>query len=251
MRDKEELLRILEAFKREEISLEEAMNFILDRGWEDLGFAKVDYGRLKRIRIPEVVFCPGKAKEEIVAIFKRLYEKNGRALATRASREVWEAIKSDFPQAEYYPRGRLIVVGELPQPKGERYVAVVTGGTSDIPVAEEAAVTLRFLGERAREIYDVGIAGVHRLLDNIEHLREASLIIAIAGMEGALPSLLASLLGKPIIAVPTSIGYGASFGGIAPLLSMLNSCAPGVAVVNIDGGFSAAVFAHLLLQSLT
>ena len=251
MRDKEELLRILEAFKREEISLEEAMNLILDRGWEDLGFAKVDYGRLKRIRIPEVVFCPGKSIEEIKAITKRLYEKNGRALATRASQEVWEAVKESLPQAEYYPRGRLIVVGELPQPKGERYVAVVTGGTSDIPVAEEAAVTLRFLGERAKEIYDVGIAGVHRLLDNIEHLKEASLIIAVAGMEGALPSLLASLLGKPIIAVPTSIGYGASFGGIAPLLSMLNSCAPGVVVVNIDAGFSAGVFAHLLLQSLT
>jgi hypothetical protein len=251
VRDKEELLRILQAFKSGEITLEETMNMIWDRGWEDLGFAKVDYGRLKRIRIPEVIFCPGKNIDEITVILKKLYEKNGRALATRASQEVWEAVKDCFPQAEYYPRGRVIVVGELPQPRGERYVAVVTGGTSDIPVGEEAVVTLRFLGERAKEIYDVGIAGVHRLLDNTEQLRGASLIIAVAGMEGALPSLLASLLGKPIIAVPTSVGYGASFGGIAPLLSMLNSCAPGIAVVNIDGGFSASVFAHLLLQSLT
>ncbi len=249
MRDKSELLRILKAFKNEEISLEEAVEMLQDRGWDDLGFAKVDFGRLARVRIPEVVFCPGKDKKEVVAILERLYARNGRALATRASQDIWEEVRTRFPNAEYYPRSRAIVVGELPQPKGEKYVAVVTAGTSDIPVGEEAVVTLRFLGDKVREIYDVGIAGIHRLLDNIEHLRGASLIIAVAGMEGALPSVIASLLGKPIIAVPTSIGYGASFSGLAPLLAMLNSCAPGVAVVNIDAGFSAAVFAHLLLET--
>lgn len=249
MVNREELIDLLNAFKRGEITLEEALERISDRGWLDLGFAKVDYGRLKRTSIPEVVFCPGKGKEEVVGILEKLYEKNGRALATRASPEVWEEVKKRFPQAIYYPKGRAIILGELPEPQGEKYVAVVTGGTADIPIGEEAVLTLKFLGNRVMEIYDVGIAGIHRFLDNLEHLRKASAIIAVAGMEGALPSLLASLLGKPIIAVPTSIGYGASFGGLAPLLAMLNSCAPGVAVVNIDGGFSAAVFTHLLLRS--
>ncbi len=250
MVDDEGLKEILTAFKNGEITLEEVVVKIRDRGWLELGFAKVDYGRLKRIRIPEVVFCQGKEEEEIVAILERLYEKNGRVLATRASPEVWETVKGRFPEAVYYPRGKVIIVGKLPEPKGKKYIAVVTGGTSDIPVGEEAVLTLRFLGERVKEIYDIGVAGMHRLLDNLEHMEKASVIIAIAGMEGALPSVLASLLGKPVIAVPTSIGYGASFGGLAPLLTMLNSCAPGVAVVNIDAGFSAAVFAHLLLRSL-
>jgi len=249
MVDKEELEKILNAFKKEEITLDEAVERIRDRGWLDLGFAKVDYGRVKRIRIPEVVFCPGKTNEEIVSIMERLYEKNQRVLATRANPEVWEAVRKRFPTAVYYPKSRAIILGDLPESQSERYVAVVTGGTSDIPVGEEAVLTLRFLGDRVMELYDVGIAGVHRLLDNLEHLERASIVIAIAGMEGALPSFLASILGKPIIAVPTSIGYGASFGGLAPLLAMLNSCAPGVAVVNIDAGFSAGIFAHLLLQA--
>lgn len=240
---------MLLSLQRGELSIDEVVERITDRGWYDLGFAKVDYGRLKRVRIPEFVFCPGKTPEEIIAILEHLYKTNGKALATRASPEVWEAVKEKLPDAVYYPKGRIIMVGNLPQPKTERYIAVVTGGTSDIPIGEEAVLTLRFMGDKVKEIYDVGIAGVHRLLDNIEHLQGASAIIAIAGMEGALPSLLASLLGKPIIAVPTSIGYGASFGGLAPLLAMLNSCAPGVAVVNIDSGFSAAIFAHLLLHS--
>lgn len=250
MVNKEELRELLNAFKNGDISLEETVEKITDRGWLDLGFAKVDYGRLKRIKIPEVVFCPGKEKEEIIAILERLYEKNGRVLATRASPDIWEAIKERFPNASYYSKGRVVIIGELPEPQDERYVAVVTGGTSDIGVGEEAVLTLRFLGNRVKEIYDIGIAGVHRLLDNLEQLEKASLVIAIAGMEGALPSVLASLMGKPVIAVPTSVGYGASFGGLSPLLAMLNSCAPGVAVVNIDAGFSAAVFAHLLLRSL-
>lgn len=250
MLNKEELRELLNAFKNGELSLDETVEQITDRGWLDLGFAKVDYGRLKRVRIPEVVFCPGKEIHEIIAIIKRLYEKNGRVLATRASSDVWESVRMNFTDVQYYPKGRVIVVGGLPEAVGERYVAVVTGGTSDIGVGEEAVMTLRFLGDRVKEIYDVGIAGVHRLLDNLEHLEKASVIIAIAGMEGALPSVLASLLGKPIIAVPTSVGYGASFGGLAPLLAMLNSCAPGVVVVNIDAGFSAAVFAHFILQTL-
>lgn len=236
----------MRALQEGRLTVEEVKERI--QGWEELEFAKVDHGRWNRIGVPEVIFCPGKAPEEIVEIMRRLYEKNGRVMATRASPQVWEVVRENLPEAEYFPKGRVIVWGEMPPPQGKGFVAVATGGTSDIPVAEEAVVTLRFLGRRVEGIYDVGIAGIHRLLGNLRKLREASVIIAIAGMEGALPSVIAGLVGKPVIAVPTSIGYGASFGGIAPLLSMLNSCAPGVAVVNIDAGFSAGVFAHLLLK---
>lgn len=225
----------------------------------DLDYAVLDHHRAGRTGVPEVVFGQGKTPEQTVEIMARIVEREGRVLATRLSPATMTAIQSRFPDANCYELARVAILDRRPPAEQQAaaaaladetrpYVAVVTAGTSDLPVAEEAALTLTFLGARVVRVNDVGVAGLHRLLSRRKILEEAQVIIAVAGMEGALPSVIGGLVACPVIAVPTGIGYGASFGGLAALLAMLNSCAPGVAVFNIDNGFGAAVHAFKILK---
>ena len=206
----------------------------------DLGFARVDIDRVRRCGFPEVIFGAGKTPEEVLAIGRVLLEKNGVLLVSRSNEEQHRALSSAFPTARWHARARCLTVELEPWPKCEAVVGVICAGTSDLPVADEAAVTLEIFGNRVERITDVGVAGVHRLLAARDRLEACSVLIVVAGMEGALPSAVAGLVSKPVIAVPTSVGYGASFGGLAALLGMLNSCGSGVTVVNIDNGFGAA-----------
>lgn len=220
------------------------------KNYEDLGFAKVDLHRHIRKGFPEVIYCEGKAPEQVVKIAKRIWEHGHDVLATRADRKDFLAVKKILKKAKYHEAARIVTVQKEPP----RYigagslVSIITAGTADLPVAEEAAVTAEFLGNKVERIYDVGVAGIHRLLKNLDKIKKAKVIIVVAGMEGALPSVVGGLIDKPIIAVPTSVGYGASFKGLSALLTMMNSCAPGVAVVNIDNGFGAAVMAHYIVK---
>jgi len=209
-------------------------------GFTDLGFAKVDTDRRRRCGFPEVIFGKGKTPEEVAAIARVILRKDPVVLASRATEEQFEAVAAAFPEAQWHERARCITVERPALPKLPGMVAVVCAGTSDLPVADEAAVTLDVFGNRVERFSDVGVAGIHRLLAVRDQLEAANVIIVAAGMEGALPSAVAGLVSKPIIAVPTSVGYGASFGGLAALLGMLNSCGSGVTVVNIDNGFGAA-----------
>jgi hypothetical protein len=212
-------------------------------------FANLDHDRARRTGIAEVIFCQGKTADQVVEIVGRMVEREGRVLATRAAPDIAQAVLQRFPDARHHAQARIISIGSAPLAREVApYVAVATAGTSDIPVAEEAALTLEFLGRSVRRVYDVGVAGIHRLLNRADVLQGAHVVIAVAGMEGALPSVIGGLVACPVIAVPTSIGYGASFNGLAALLAMLNSCAPGVAVVNIDNGFGAAALAHKILN---
>ncbi|MGE3171760.1 MAG: nickel pincer cofactor biosynthesis protein LarB [Planctomycetota bacterium] len=208
----------------------------------DLGFATVDLERAERCGLPEVVFCPGKIPADAAAIAVEIVAGCGRVLLTRAEPAHAAAVRGALPDAQWHERARCLVVDRAP-PTPAGGVAVVAAGTADLPVAEEAAVTLEFAGVRVERHFDVGVAGLHRLLARVPAIRRASCAVAVAGMEGALPSVLAGLLDRPVIAVPTSVGYGAHFGGLAPLLAMLNSCAAGVAVVNVDNGFGAGYLA--------
>jgi NCAIR mutase (PurE)-related protein len=205
----------------------------------DLGFARVDTDRRRRTGFPEVIFGLGKTPEEVAAIARVILEREPVLLATRVTAEQFEAVHRDFPDASFHQRARCLTVERQPLPKRPQPVAVICAGTSDLPVAEEASVTLEIFGNRVEKIYDAGVAGLHRLLGETDKLRECAVLIVVAGMEGALPSVVAGLVDKPVIAVPTSTGYGASFGGVAALLGMLNSCGSGVTVVNIDNGFGA------------
>lgn len=244
------LRQILEGVRSGAVEIEAALAMLRDLPYEDLGFARLDHHRALRQGVPEVVFCPGKSTEQIVAIVEKLAARNRRVMATRASAEVFAAVQDAFPSAKYYQPARIIVVetGEAPPVPGpdEPYILVLSGGTSDIPVAEEAAVTAELLGSRVERLYDVGVAGLHRLLDHRQVLFGARVNVVVAGMDGALASVVGGLVTNPVIAVPTSVGYGASFAGLAALLTMLNSCAPGVAVVNIDNGFGAGYLAHII-----
>jgi pyridinium-3,5-biscarboxylic acid mononucleotide synthase len=206
----------------------------------DLGFARVDVDRRRRTGFPEVIFGPGKKPEEVARIASVILERETVLLATRISREQFEAVQGEFPAAKFHERARCLTIEREPLPPRPRPVGVVAAGTSDLPVAEEAAVTLEIFGNRVERVYDAGVAGLHRLLVETDRLRGCGALIVVAGMEGALPSVVAGLVDKPVIAVPTSTGYGASFGGLAALLGMLNSCGSGVTVVNIDNGFGAA-----------
>jgi NCAIR mutase (PurE)-related protein len=206
----------------------------------DLGFARVDTDRARRCGFPEVIFGAGKTPEEVVAIGRVLLEKNGVLLVSRASEAQHQALAASFPTVRWHERARCLTVELTPWPKCEGVVGVICAGTSDLPVADEAAVTLEIFGNPVERIADVGVAGVHRLMAVRERLEACTVLIVVAGMEGALPSAVAGLVSKPVIAVPTSVGYGASFGGLAALLGMLNSCGSGVTVVNIDNGFGAA-----------
>lgn len=244
--NEQELRQLLDGVRAGKISIAEAVDKLKAPHFDDLGFAKVDTHRSLRKGFPEVVYCEGKTKEEVVAIVDRILAREDNLLATRASEEVYEAVKQGHPDAVYNKRARTITVERKALPKKGGKILVVSAGTSDMDVAEEAVVTARMLGNEVESLYDVGVAGIHRLLSHSEKLRQASVIIVVAGMEGALPSVVAGLVDKPVIAVPTSKGYGANFGGIAPLLAMLNSCASGVTVVNIDNGFGAGYSASLI-----
>ncbi len=230
-----------------EVAIEDAMEVLRDLPFEDLGYAKIDHHRELRSGFPEVIFCPGKTPEQVAEIFVRLASQSGRVLATRADEEYFRFVAVKVPGAKYNPIGKTITYCAEPIiPNGRGKIAVVTAGTSDLPVAEEAAETALIMGNEVERIYDVGVAGVHRLFSRLDTLRAAEVLIVIAGMEGALASVVGGLVYKPIIAVPTSVGYGASFGGLSALLGMLTSCASGVTVVNIDNGFGAAYAASLI-----
>jgi pyridinium-3,5-biscarboxylic acid mononucleotide synthase len=220
-------------------------------GFSDLGFAKIDVGRLERRGFPEAVFTEGKSPDELTQILKALVEKNGVALATRARAEHFDKVVQTLPDARFESVGGCIVIERTPMPRLLGRVVVVSAGTTDRYVVEEARVTLELFGNSVEVIHDIGVAGIHRALAARDQIETASVAIVVAGMEGALPSVIAGLVGKPVIAVPTSVGYGASFGGIAALLGMLNSCASGVTVVNIDNGFGAAYAASLINREIT
>ena len=238
---------VLEQVKNGAMSVEEADRFFQEKPYEDLGYAKLDLHRRTRSGYPEVVFCQGKENAYLTGIFKTLYEKNGLVMGTRASIEQAELVREVLPFAEYDPVSRILKAAApgsiLPQ-KGR--IAVCSGGTADIAAAEEAAQTAEFFGARVDRIYDVGVSGLHRLLSRLEQIRKANVVIAVAGMEGALESVIGGLADCPVIAVPTSVGYGANFSGLSALLSMLNSCASGVSVVNIDNGFGAGYLASMI-----
>ncbi len=232
---------VLEKFKDGRISLEEAERFFKRQPFEELGFAKLDMHRRVRSGFAEVIFCQGKADDHLLEIFGRIYEAEGEVMGTRASREQYELIRERYPLAEYDEVSRIIKISREKKLAGR--IAVCTAGTADIPVAEEAAQTAEYFGSYADRIYDVGVCGIHRLLSQLDRLEAANCVVAVAGMEGALASVIGGLVDKPVIAVPTSVGYGAGFGGVAALLTMINSCANGIAVVNIDNGYGAGYIA--------
>ncbi|MBI1894004.1 MAG: nickel pincer cofactor biosynthesis protein LarB [Candidatus Rokubacteria bacterium] len=243
--DEERLRRLIDALQRGEVTAAEALAELRRLPFADLGFAKVDHHRALRTGSAEAILCQGKTVEQVVAIAERLARAHSNVLVTRAPHEIFVAIQAAGLPAEYHPKARVVVVNPKPQ-EGVGLIAVVSAGTADQAVADEAAVTCEALGNRVERIYDVGVAGLHRVLDHYPLMQEANVIIVVAGMEGALPSVVGGLVDRPVIAVPTSVGYGASLGGIAALLAMLNSCAPGVSVVNIDNGFGAAQQANLI-----
>ena len=234
--------QLLERVKEGSMPLEEAEEYLKKLPYEDIGCAKLDYHRALRAGFGEVIYGPGKTVEQIAEICSHFAERRQNVLATRVSPEQAAAVKRRLPEAEYEKTGRTLqLVFEKKSPSG--YVAVCTGGTADIPVAEEAARTAEFFGCRVERFFDVGVAGIHRLFSKLDEIRKANCIVAAAGMEGALPGVISGLVENPVIAVPTSVGYGAGFQGVAPLLTMLNSCAEGISVVNIDNGFGAGYLA--------
>jgi NCAIR mutase (PurE)-related protein len=250
--DPQDLKELLEHVREGSVSPDEAAKRLAKLPYEDLGFAKIDHHRALRRGFPEAVFGEGKTPEQIVGIVERIAGHGQRVLVTRTCAEVHRQVAAVRPEARYHEAARCITVETTGQvTKLEGRVAVTAAGTSDLPVAEEAVVTATFHGAEVDRIYDVGVAGLHRLLDRAETIREADVVLVVAGMEGALPSVVAGLVDAPVIAVPTSVGYGASFKGLAALLAMLNSCASGVGVVNIDNGFGAAHLACLILRGRT
>jgi NCAIR mutase (PurE)-related protein len=226
----------------------EALEKLKELPYQDLGFANLDQHRNIRTGSPETIYCEGKTPEQTALIVEKMRESNSGVLCTRASCEVYAKVKEAAPEAVYRPAARMIVIGGTEAPPSAKTIAVITAGTSDIPVAEEAAVTAEFMGNRVDRVYDVGVAGIHRLFARLPRIRAANVVVAVAGMEGALASVVGGLVDKPVIAVPTSVGYGASFGGLSALLTMLNSCSAGVAVVNIDNGFGAGYLASKINQ---
>ena len=241
--DTSQILDLLRLVASGESTPESALSRLRTLPYEDLGFAKVDHHRSLRKGYPETIFCAGKTPEQVVIIANRMREEGSNVLGTRCTPTIKEAVLAGCPDAVYHEAARAFTITVAPPPLLDGYIAVVCAGTSDIPVAEEAVTTCEALGNRVERVYDVGVAGIHRLLGQRNRLEAANVIIVCAGMEGALPSVIAGLASAAVIAVPTSVGYGASFGGIAALLGMLNSCATGLTVVNIDNGFGAAVAA--------
>jgi len=242
-----ELLRdLLNEVRAGTRTVESAVDRLRDLPFEDLGYARLDHHRALRTGFPEVVFCEGKRVDQIIEILERLGQKHSSVLATRASREVYEAVVTRIPAASYFADARIIQLGTNEVEPTATTVLIVCAGTADVPVAEEAAVTAGALGSRVERLYDVGVAGVHRLLAARARLNSANVIVVVAGMDGVLPTIVGGLVAAPVIAVPTSIGYGTGLGGVGALMTMLNACAPGIAVVNIDNGFGAGYMAHLI-----
>jgi NCAIR mutase (PurE)-related protein len=234
---------ILEKVYEHQLSPKEAIERLKDYPYQDLEFAKIDHHRELRKGIPEIIYGLGKTGPQILKIGQEIIRKGGNLLVTRVEPEIYRALKGKIPGAVYNPAARTITMKQKEAARGKGKIVVMTAGTSDIPVAEEAFVTCDILGNETERVYDVGVAGLHRLFGEFERIKQARVVITVAGMEGALPSVVAGLVSVPVIAVPTSIGYGASFKGLAALLAMLNSCPGGVAVVNIDNGFGAALLA--------
>jgi len=248
----EQLQQLLEQVKNGQLEIDQAMEKLRHLPFEDLGFACVDHHRQIRRGFPEVIYCPGKTTEQIIEIFTSLADRGNNVLATRAEPQVFDALAktNKFPKARYEKLARAIVLKQKELPQSKSILPIVTAGTSDLPVACEAQVTAEIMGQRTELICDVGVAGLHRLFKHLPNLQQANIIIVVAGMEGALASVLGGLVSCPVIAVPTSVGYGASFQGLSALLTMLNSCASGITVVNIDNGFSAAVTATLINRKI-
>ena len=242
-----ELKKILEDVKNNELDIDSALEILKDLPYEDLGYAHINHHRSIRNGYPEVIYCKGKSDEHILGIIDRMNKKNTNILGTRCRKETFEKIIKIYPNAEYEELSQILKIkNEEIKEQGKGKILIVTGGTSDIPVADEAYFTAEFFGNKVERLYDVGVAGIHRLLSNRNIIEEARVIVAVAGMEGALPSVVGGLVDVPVIAVPTSVGYGANFDGLAPLLAMLNSCASGISVVNIDNGFGAGYLASII-----
>lgn len=246
--DRDYLAKLLGQVKDGTVGVDQALEALRDLPFEDLGFAKIDHHRSLRTGFPEVVFCQGKQPEQVATIIEKLSSAHNNILATRAAPEIYNAVKKTCLTARYNQVARCITIEKEPGPKFHTPVLIISAGTADLPVAEEAAVTAEIMGNTVTRLYDVGVAGIHRLLYHKSAIDQAGVIIVVAGMEGALASVVGGLVDVPVVAVPTSVGYGASFGGIAALLAMLNSCAAGISVVNIDNGFGAASMATSIVR---
>ncbi|MFH0983875.1 MAG: nickel pincer cofactor biosynthesis protein LarB [Planctomycetota bacterium] len=249
--DESRIRELLNAVREDRVDLEQAISTLRSMPFEDLGFAKVDHHRALRCGFPEVIYCEGKTVEQVTAIIEARVAQGGNVLGTRASPAMFEAVSRRFPTAAYNPLARTITIQQIESTGGGGTIAIVSAGTSDLPVAEEARETAEIMGQKTQTFYDVGVAGIHRLLAHSGALQAAPVIVVVAGMEGALASVVGGLVDCPVIAVPTSVGYGASFHGLAALLTMLNSCASGVAVVNIDNGFAAGYIAAQINRRVT
>ena len=241
--DERRLIRLLDEVRVGKRSIADAVDRLRTLPFEDLGFASVDHHRALRQGFPEVIFCEGKTRKQVVAIARGLLTRSRTVLATRVSPDTARGLKQLDRRARYHAEARVVTIGK-PNGRAQGDILIVTAGTADVPVAEEARLTAEIMGSRVETLYDVGVAGIHRVLNRHARLREARAVIVVAGMDGVLPSVVGGLIDRPVIAVPTSRGYGASFGGLAALLTMLNSCAAGVGVMNIDNGFGAGVLAH-------
>jgi NCAIR mutase (PurE)-related protein len=242
----EEISKILESVKNQEINTNEALSLLKDFSFQELEYAKIDHHRELRTGYPEIIYCSGKTTEQVKGIISAMLEKEVDIMATRASETLFKAVKDLHPEMNYYNKARIISIRKREQVIPDTNICIITAGTSDIPVAEEAAVTAELLGNKTERIFDVGVAGIHRLMNKLDIIKKSRVVIVVAGMEGALASIIGGLIDKPIIAVPTSVGYGANFGGVSALLAMLTSCAGGVSVVNIDNGFGAGYYASMI-----
>lgn len=247
---KKEIEGILKEVQEGNLEVDAALDNLKDLPFEDLGYAKVDHHRELRNGYPEVIYCEDKTRDEVKGIVEKMMDRNHNILATRANEEIYEALQELTDDLEYHERARIVVVKKEEVELSSSKILVMTGGTSDLAVAEEAAITAEVMGNSVERAYDVGVAGLHRLLAQKDKMAEANVIITVAGMEGALASVVSGLVDKPIIAVPTSVGYGANFDGLAALLAMLNSCASGLGVVNIDNGFGAAYLADSIVNQI-
>ncbi|MFN8210981.1 MAG: nickel pincer cofactor biosynthesis protein LarB [Bacteroidales bacterium] len=244
--NKKELEKLLKDIKGGKLSVEKALDELKYFPYSDLGFARIDHHRQVRTGYPEIVYCAGKTVEQVTSIFKIMAERETNTFGTRADKQMFNAVKKVVPEAVYYPEARIISISKKKPDKPKTKIGIITAGTSDIPVAEEAAVTAELLGNDVVRIYDAGVAGIHRLVDKLPEIKNCRVVVVIAGMEGALASVVGGLVDVPVIAVPTSVGYGANFGGISALLAMLTSCSSGVTVVNIDNGFGAGFSASMI-----
>lgn len=244
--ENDSLKQLLERVQQGDLAIDQAMQQLKDFEYKDLGFAKIDNHRKMRTGYPEIIFCQGKTPEQVAGIFEYMSSKEVNILGTRATSEMYDEVKKACPEAEFNPLARTIQYIYQDETKTKTHIAVVTAGTSDLPVAEEAAITAEIFGNDVKRYFDVGVAGIHRFYNHLSEIRKAKVLVVVAGMEGALPSIVGGMVDKPVIAVPTSVGYGANFGGLSALLGMLTSCASGVSVVNIDNGFGAGYMASMI-----